>query len=458
MSRVVRSTIAALGVLLAVSAVAVAANFGTDVRLSRDDPADPGGGYKSDYTLVTGQPYSDATLDECTRSRGRQNEPASRSTRATRNVIVGSSNDYCGVYNRTVDGVPQPVGPIWLGYYRSQNGGSSFQSLARPRLSRRHVAVRGARADPHGDSGDPVLAWDKHGRLFAGAEAREDPAGTPKGFGDVWVATLREPGGSARQHAQRRQGVQALGDRRQGLLGAGHSAASSTTRRRSRPTAPAARCEGNVYFAWSRFNGNGGNINFSRSTDHGADFSQAGQASARAPTRVQFPDIAVTGNGHVYVTFRHLAAPRRTSPTRWSSRSRRTAARPSHRRRPSARSPRMTRATWRPGGGHRRRAARPGRAEDEEATGGGAARLRRLRRRTAQSATCSSGATRRSARRPTRRTPAARTCTSSTTRRSPARRRRRGRRTARSRTGTGSQSGVYFVRYDGATGGRRRPS
>ena len=84
MSRVVRSTIAALGVLLAVSAMAVAANPGADVRLTSDDPATRGG-YTSDYTLVTGQPYSDATLDECTLSRaGAQNEPAVASTRGTR--------------------------------------------------------------------------------------------------------------------------------------------------------------------------------------------------------------------------------------------------------------------------------------------------------------------------------------------------------------------------------------
>jgi len=42
-------------------------------------------------------------------------------------VLLGSSNDYCGVYNANdADGHPIPVGPIWLGYYRSENAGSSF--------------------------------------------------------------------------------------------------------------------------------------------------------------------------------------------------------------------------------------------------------------------------------------------------------------------------------------------
>ena len=33
-------------------------------------------------------------------------------------------------------------------------------------------------------------------------------------------------------------------------------------------------CDGNVYFAWSRFTGTGSNIYFCRSTDHGATWSQ----------------------------------------------------------------------------------------------------------------------------------------------------------------------------------------
>ena len=66
-------------------------------------------------------------------------------------------------------------------------------------------------------------------------------------------------------------------------------------------------CQGDVYFSWSRYSGNGGNsIYFSRSTDHGATFStplNLGPSNAE----LQFPDIAVTGNGHVYVTFRRIA-------------------------------------------------------------------------------------------------------------------------------------------------------
>src|SRR3954465_2160945 len=197
MSRLIKLAIIAVAAALAAGAVALAASPGADVRLTRDDPAQPGGGYVSNYTMVTGTPYSDATLGECTRSRGRQNEPSVALDPRQTQVIVGSSNDYCGVHNRTVDGVPQPVGPIWLGYYRSENGGAAFQSSlvpgypddTSPFAARAHIRTATA--------GDPVLAWDKHGRLFAGAEASEDPAGTKKGFGDVWVATYGNPSGTA---------------------------------------------------------------------------------------------------------------------------------------------------------------------------------------------------------------------------------------------------------------------
>ena len=101
-----------------------------DVRLSNDAPGTSG--YVSNYTAVTGQPYTDPTLTECSSARGRQNEPSVAVNPRNPQVIVGSSNDYCGVYNdgADADGAPLPVGPIWLGYYRSQNGGASFSVLA----------------------------------------------------------------------------------------------------------------------------------------------------------------------------------------------------------------------------------------------------------------------------------------------------------------------------------------
>ena len=70
-------------------------------------------------------------------------------------------------------------------------------------------------------------------------------------------------------------------------------------------------CDGYVYFAWARYTGNTPNgfnssIYYVRSTDHGQTFSAPLKLSQTVHD-IQFPDIAVTGNGHVYVTYRQFA-------------------------------------------------------------------------------------------------------------------------------------------------------
>src|ERR671936_1518009 len=86
-------------------------------RLSNDSARS--GGYVSAYTLATGQRYTDAVLSECSIARGRQNEPSVAVDPRDVRVLIGSSNDYCGVYaGSTTQFVA--AGPIWLGYYRSE--------------------------------------------------------------------------------------------------------------------------------------------------------------------------------------------------------------------------------------------------------------------------------------------------------------------------------------------------
>src|SRR5438445_5106552 len=120
-----RKAIVTTLVILTVAAIPAGSALAVDVRLTNDDSA--GGGYVSAYTLATGNAYTDATLTECSRSRGRQNEPAVAVNPRDTRVIIGSSNDYCGVYNNGNDanGAPIPSGPIWLGYYRSTDSGGS---------------------------------------------------------------------------------------------------------------------------------------------------------------------------------------------------------------------------------------------------------------------------------------------------------------------------------------------
>jgi hypothetical protein len=285
-----------------------------DVRLSNDCQPGACTGYVSDYTLATGNAYTDRTLTECSIAHGRQNEPAVAVDPRNTQVILGSSNDYCGVYDQTdASGNPVPLGPIWLGYYRSENGGQSFVSSLVPGYpddTSPYATLSQAR---EAGAGDPVITWDAHGRAFFGSEASGDPAGTKKTEGDVWVARFRNPQGVNGPFA--RDGVEYYGTT---IVEKGSSAPNLLGKFNDKTAIEADRtggpCDGNVYFSWTRFTGNGGvGIYFARSTDHGVTFSKPLKLSA-AVHDVQFPDIAVTGNGHVYVTFRQFATKQAHEP------------------------------------------------------------------------------------------------------------------------------------------------
>lgn len=286
---------------------AFASTPGADVRLSNDSPATPG--YVSADDLAGLPHYTDATLGECSRSRGRQNEPALAIDPRNPRVMVGSSNDYCGVYDdgEDADGAPIASGPIWLGYYRSEDGGASFVSSLVPGYPGDRSTLGQAAAVRTASAGDPVAAWDAEGRLFMGSESSGDPALTKKTFGDVWVARYVNPdgpAGSTSNDGKRFAGtvLVARGSSAPNLLGKFNDKTSIEADRTS------STCRGNVYFAWSRFTGNGGvAIYVSRSTDHGVTFSTPMKLSASVHV-VQNPDIAITSNGHVYITFRQFAA------------------------------------------------------------------------------------------------------------------------------------------------------
>ena len=288
--------LAAVGAIALVSALDTSAVATTaNVRLTNDTA----GGYVSAYTLATGNAYTDDVIKECAISRGRQNEPSVAIDPRNTNVILGSSNDYCGVYQPFGSATPAPTGPIWLGYYRSENGGASFQSSlvpgypgdTSPYAANAHIRTASA--------GDPVIAWDKHGRAFFGSESSGDPAGSPKTFGDVWVAVFENSGGGTVNDGKRFVNAE--------VVGKGSSAPNLLGRFNDKTAIEADRtsssCEGTVYFSWSVFNGNGTNsIVIARSTDHGATWSNPKQLNA-GNQGAQFPDIAVTGNGNVYVTW-----------------------------------------------------------------------------------------------------------------------------------------------------------
>jgi hypothetical protein len=307
----------AIGIVLIATAGASASTPGVDVRLSHDclnltgDPfADPiaqpvactGGGYVSAYTLATGTPYTDKVLDECSVARGRQNEPSVAVNPRDTRVLIGSSNDYCGVFANGLSA----TGPVWLGYYRSEDSGSSFRSSlvpgypddTSPFAPLAHVRTSGA--------GDPVIAWDTHGRVFMGAESSGDPSGT-KAWGDVWVARFENPDGPAGNTLNDGKlfgGSETVAQGGSSFSGKFHDKTAIEVDRTG------GRCDGNVYFSWSRFTGASSvgfnaSVYFVRSTDHGVTFSSPVKLSQTVHD-IQFPDIAVTGNGNVYITFRQF--------------------------------------------------------------------------------------------------------------------------------------------------------
>ena len=276
---------------------ASASTPGGDVRVTHDTAA--GGGYISSYTLATGNAYSDGVLDECSIAHGRQNEPSIAVDPRNTHVLIGSSNDYCGVYGPPGDAATgNPAGPIWLGYYRSENSGAGFVDSLVPGYpgdTSPYAALAKIRT---ASSGDPVVAWDGHGRVFLGSESSDDPAGTGKGFGDEWVARYVNSGGGTINDGKRYAGTVtvAKGAAAKNFFGKFNDKTAIEADRTG------GRYDGNVYFAWSRFAQNNSDIYFVRSTDHGASFTQPMKLTTSVGN-VQNPHIDVTGNGHVYITF-----------------------------------------------------------------------------------------------------------------------------------------------------------
>src|SRR5260370_22224036 len=135
-----------------------------------------------------------------------------------------------------------------------------------------------------------------------GSESSGDPAGTKKTFGDVWVATFDNPGG---------EGGSTINDgkrfRYSVIVERGSSAPNLLGKFNDKTALNADHtggvCDGNVYFAWTRFTGNGGVAIFlSRSSDHRASPSPPTQLS-QSIQLMQNPHISITRHAHLYTPF-----------------------------------------------------------------------------------------------------------------------------------------------------------
>jgi hypothetical protein len=287
--------------LLAGAASATTAGAGADTRLTNDNPGSTG------YTYSGGDgAYTDEVLTACSTDRERQNEPAVEADPRNANLLLGSSNDYCPVLAPSLQNQN-----IWLGYYRTENGGSSWQSSLVPGYPG-DTSPASTRAQVNAaSSGDPVIAWDTHGNAYFGSEASgvKGDILSKKTNGDIWVGRYKNPAGDSGNPAQDASYFAysrtiANGSQAPNLLGKFNDKTAIEVDRTG------GACDGFVYFAYARFSGNGTpGIFFTRSTDRGNTWTTP-HVISNTLKDVQFPDIAVTHDGRVTVTWRQIESKR----------------------------------------------------------------------------------------------------------------------------------------------------
>ncbi len=237
-----------------------------------------------EYVKANGAP-PDATTTSCSTNNRQQNEPSAAVDPKDPRIIVAGSNDYC---------TAETTGGTWTGFYRSTDGGSSWtdgllpgypgdnspEGKASP-LQQRNIA----------NAGDPVQEWDNNGRVFYMGNAFN--RGAPQN-GSVWVAAYDQNATHYVRTVIVGKGTPAVNGR------FNDKTAIGVDRGVNSPNA------GNVYAAWSLFQGSGNNsIQFVRSTDHGKTFSNPMKISEGVMGN-QNADIAVTSDGTVYVTWRQF--------------------------------------------------------------------------------------------------------------------------------------------------------
>lgn len=275
------TTLATTG--LALGAPSAHAAVGPDRPVSTDAP----------YVKANGRtPGAGDAITACGTNRRQQNEPTAAMDPADRQILTSGSNDYCTV---------ELAGGTWAGFYRSTDGGTTWTDSLLPGYPT-DTSPEGLASPLHqrgiANAGDPVQAWDRQHRLFYMGNAfnRQAPQN-----GSVWVATYD-------QDAARYVRTVIVGRGTPALNGKFNDKTSIEVDR-----GLASRYSGNVYVAWSVFQGVGGNneIMFARSTDHGATFSQPQKISETSKDN-QFADIAVTNNGTVYVAWRGSVGSRAT--------------------------------------------------------------------------------------------------------------------------------------------------
>ncbi|MFL5980350.1 MAG: hypothetical protein ACJ74R_01410 [Gaiellaceae bacterium] len=232
-----------------------------------------------------------------------QNEPAAAVDPSQPMHMTAGSNDYCSVPTTT---------DAYGGFYWSSDHGVNWKDSLLPgyptdssaegsncAISPQHCLVI--------NTGDPVQAFDRWGHVFYGVIGfnRAKPSN-----GSIFAARYDWPSGAPNPDYKWTRLV-ARGTPT-GLTGKFEDKVQIEVDRSMAPSGGTAdRPWGNVYICWAQFLGGNGNngVWFSRSIDGGSTYSNP-QKISEGVHGSQFCDIAVTGNGTVYVTWRQFETSR----------------------------------------------------------------------------------------------------------------------------------------------------
>src|SRR5918996_3126677 len=283
--------VATTSLALAIGQPALAA---PDARVTIDDTA-------GSYVRYDGG--TDETLERCSEGRRQQNEPTVAVDPSDTDVVVAGSNDYCAsIVN----------GGGWAGYYRSEDGGATWTNSLLPGYPD-DTSEAGLASPVHGScgaSGDPTQTFDADGNLYYAFICfnRTKPIN-----GSVYVAKYTNHGADYDRTVLVKRGTPSG----QFLAGLFQDKINLTVDQTT------GRFSGNVYVAWSQYNGFAPNnaVLFSRSTDHGLTFSRPVRVTPVAHGTASFADLAVGPDGTVYLAF--LTYPSASNPSSdvWLSKS-----------------------------------------------------------------------------------------------------------------------------------------
>lgn len=226
-------------------------------------------------------------------SRRQGNEPVSVIDPTDPLTVVAGWNDYC----------QSDLGAGWQAFGYSRDGGETWVDSFVPGYPQ-DTSTEG-RASPlfgtHTDAGDPIAAFDNDGNLFVGGISFNR---TNAISGDVFVAkyTADDVAIAGPDYPVNYKHTR--------IVGRGTPSRNFFGIFQDKPMLEVDRTDGttdgNVYVCWSRFTGFGQNkIYLSRSTDNGESFSRPIQLTTHGLSgSVQGCDIAIEGDGDVYITFR----------------------------------------------------------------------------------------------------------------------------------------------------------